>query len=155
MHEKNIIMTNQEELLDIVDHNDSIIGLRPRSEIYAEGLSCFRVVNLFLENTKGQIWIPRRIASKSIFPLCLDMSMGGDVSGVSAFMKVYRIFSDNTPAFNPDDFVEYFWLKPEEVLDRIANGDKAKDDLPILIKFFYFNLRCDKKKITIYKPSDN
>ncbi len=35
---KNIITTNQEEVLDIVDQNDPIIGRRPRSEIYAERL---------------------------------------------------------------------------------------------------------------------
>jgi len=81
----------QDELLDLVDKNDTVIGKKMRAEIYAEGLSNFRVVNLFLVNTKGEIWIPRRTAHKRIFPLCLDMSMGGHVqSGESYEMALQR-----------------------------------------------------------------
>ena len=72
-------MQAQEEYLDLVDENDNVIGKKRRSEVYAEGLSNFRVVNAFIINSKGEIWIPRRSANKRIFPLCLDMSMGGHV----------------------------------------------------------------------------
>ena len=60
-----------------------------------------------------------------------------DHHGVSAFMKAYKIYMDHTPAYNRNDFVEYFWLAPQELLERIQNGDRAKDDLPRLIKMFY------------------
>jgi isopentenyldiphosphate isomerase len=53
--------------------------------------------------------------------------------GTSAFTRVYLIKSDNVPPYNPDDFVEYFWLSLEEFFAKITCGDKAKDDLfPIL-----------------------
>ncbi|MFZ5953858.1 MAG: NUDIX hydrolase [Candidatus Dependentiae bacterium] len=53
--------------------------------------------------------------------------------GTSAFMWVYIIYSNDVPAFNKNDFVEYYWLKPNEVSIRLMNGDKAKSDLlPIL-----------------------
>lgn len=52
-------------------------------------------------------------------------------------MKVFEINSDETPKYNPDDFVEAMWLTPQEVLDRIISGDKAKTDIPTLIKQFY------------------
>ncbi|MDZ4286214.1 MAG: NUDIX hydrolase, partial [Candidatus Sungbacteria bacterium] len=65
-----------DEFLDIVDENDNVIGTKKRSEVYAEHLSNFRVVNAFVRNSKGELWIPRRSADKRIFPLCLDMSMG-------------------------------------------------------------------------------
>jgi isopentenyl-diphosphate delta-isomerase len=53
--------------------------------------------------------------------------------GTSAFMWVYLIKSDNVPPYNPDDFVEYFWLSLEEFFAKIARGDRAKGDLwPIL-----------------------
>ncbi|MEK7193387.1 MAG: NUDIX hydrolase [Patescibacteria group bacterium] len=68
-----------DEYLDLVDENDNIVGKKRRSEIYAEHLTNFRVVNVFIMNSKGEIWIPRRTANKRIFPLCLDMSMGGHV----------------------------------------------------------------------------
>lgn len=68
-----------DEFLDLVDQDDNVIGKKRRSEVYAENLSNFRVVNVFLVNSEGEIWIPRRSANKRIFPLHLDMSMGGHV----------------------------------------------------------------------------
>ena len=166
---------DNDELLDLVDEQDRIIGSGLRSEIYREGLNNFRVVNAFLINDAGQLWIPRRTANKRIFPLCLDMSVGGHVAsgetyddafrrelleelglhldavvwrflehltphehGVSAFMQVYEIRCNQVPDYNKDDFVEFFWLRPQEVLERVEGGDGAKDDLPRLIKSVCF-----------------
>ena len=164
----------QDEYLDLVDEADRVIGKKLRSEFYAEGIKNFRVVNAFLVNSEGKLWIPRRTAQKRIFPLCLDMSMGGHVEsgetydeafkretqeelninidkvtwkaigqvtphehGTSAFSKVYEIRMDEAPAFNPDDYTEYFWLSPKELLEKIAWGEKTKGDLPKLVKIFY------------------
>jgi isopentenyl-diphosphate delta-isomerase len=69
-----------DELLDLVDLNDQVIEQKLRSEVYAQKLNNFRVVNLFLINEQGQLWIPRRTAHKKLFPLSLDTSMGGHVS---------------------------------------------------------------------------
>lgn len=165
---------HQDEYLDLVDGNDEVIGKKLRSEVYAENLSNFRVVNTFLINPEGRLWIPRRTATKRIYPLFLDMSMGGHVESgetyeqafkrelaeelridtektpwkllahltphehnVSAFMNVYEIKTAQAPVFNPEDFVEYFWLSPHELFARIAAGEKAKSDLPKLVKHFY------------------
>ena len=163
-----------DEYLDLVDTNDQVIGKKKRSEVYTERLSNFRVVNAFVVNSNGEIWIPRRAANKRVFPLCLDMSMGGHVEsgesyeqtlkretqeelnidtdqaavrslghltphkdGVSAFMNVYEIKTDETPKYNKKDFTEYFWLAPKALFERISKGDKTKGDLPKLMKIFY------------------
>lgn len=163
-----------DEYLDLVTEKDEVIGRKLRSEVYAENLSNFRVVNAFVINDAGKLWIPRRAADKRLFPLGLDMSMGGHVesgetydfafkrelaeelninadengyrilgtlnpheNGTSAFMTVYEIKTNTTPKYNPNDFVESFWLTPQEVLDRLAAGDKSKEDLPRLIRHFY------------------
>ena len=163
-----------DEYLDLVNENDNLIGRELRSIIYKNKWNNFRVVNVFLVNSKGELWIPRRTAQKKVFPLCLDASMGGHVEsgeiyedalgrelkeelnielesqalkflgklnpnkdGISAFMKVYEIKTEITPDYNKDDFIEYFWLKPEDVLDKINRGEKAKGDLAKLIKIFY------------------
>ena len=70
-------MIQDDEILDIVDENDCVIGQKKRSEIYRQRLCNFRVVNAFVVNSLGQLWIPRRSAHKSIFPFCIDVSMGG------------------------------------------------------------------------------
>ncbi len=173
--ETNKIQPVQEEYLDLVDRNDKVIGKKSRKEIYAEGLSNFRVVNAFVVNSEGKMWIPRRSVDKRIFPLCLDMSMGGHVEsgetydqafkretaeelnvdtetttwkllghltphehGVSAFMNVYEISLNADPRYNTRDFIEFFWLLPSELLEKIKGGDRAKGDLPKLISKFFF-----------------
>lgn len=56
---------------------------------------------------------------------------------VSSFIKAYEIKFNQTPNYNKNDFIESFWLKPEEVLNKIKYGEPSKSDLPILIKKFY------------------
>lgn len=163
-----------DELLDIVDQDDKVIGQKLRSEIYAQQLSNFRVVNAFLINENGELWIPRRSASKSIFPLCLDASMGGHVSAdetytqafkrelmeelnidanliaykhignlnphqhnTSAFMQIYLIHTNDVPNYNTNDFIEYLWIKPHALLNRLNSGDKGKGDLPKIVEIFF------------------
>ncbi|MDG4584581.1 MAG: hypothetical protein P9E67_10950 [Candidatus Competibacter sp.] len=56
---------------------------------------------------------------------------------LSAFMKVYAIFTDQAPDYNPADFIEAFWGSPDQVLARIAGGDRAKGALPTLIRLLF------------------
>lgn len=72
-------MEHQDEWLDLVDSQDVVIGKKLRSEIYLEDVSNFRVINAFIRNSYGQLWIPRRTAHKRLFPSCLDVSIGGHV----------------------------------------------------------------------------
>jgi len=163
-----------DEILDIVDKDDNVIGTMERSKVYKFGLRNFRVINAFIMNDKRELWIPRRTAWKTLFPLCLDVSIGGHVSsgesyevaflreaeeeigkrlheqeyrevvklnpedhGVSAHMRVYEIIMNEAPEYNKSDFSEYYWLLPTQVLEKIEHGEKAKDDLPKLIKHIY------------------
>lgn len=165
-----------DELLDIVNEHDEVVGQKFRSVVYKEKLTTIRVVNAFVQNDRGQLWIPRRSSSKRIFPLCLDASMGGHVSagesyhdalkrelmeelridlevisyqelgsltpakhGMSAFMKVFLIQSNDAPNYNTDDFIEYYWFSPEEILSAVEKGDKSKDDLPKMIRYLFIS----------------
>ena len=67
------------EILDLVDDTDAVVGTVSREEAWRTNARWLRVVNAFVVNTKGDLWIPRRLASKAVFPLCLDMSVGGHV----------------------------------------------------------------------------
>lgn len=79
-----------DEYLDLVNENDEVIGKKLRSEVYAEHLSNFRVINAFVKNSKGELWIPRRAADKRIFPLCLDMSVGGHVESGEGYDQTFK-----------------------------------------------------------------
>ena len=162
------------EWLDLVNEQDEVIGRVTRDEAWEKRLPV-RVVNAFLVNSRGELWVPRRTAHKRMFPNCLDMSVGGHVDsgedylscfkreaqeelnlnvdlmtwrelgyytptdGLNTFMRVYEIRSDLDPDYNPDDFMEAFWLTPAQVLERIAGGDPAKGDLAELVRLCYLS----------------
>ncbi|MBZ9750401.1 NUDIX domain-containing protein [Deinococcus sp. HMF7604] len=66
------------EWLDLVNERDEVVGTVTREDAWARRLPV-RVVNAFLINARGQLWIPRRTQTKRTFPGCLDMSVGGHV----------------------------------------------------------------------------
>ncbi|MBI5644547.1 NUDIX domain-containing protein [Candidatus Kaiserbacteria bacterium] len=164
---------DQDEYLDLVDENDNVIDRKLRSEVHAGKLKNFRAINVFIRNSEGKLWIPRRTAHKQLFPLGLDFSSAGHVQSGdtyeetlrkdlmeelnidvtkypihllgkvtpailnTCFAMTYEIQSDETPRYNPDDFIESFWLSPEEVVTRIERGDYAKRFLAPLVRYFY------------------
>jgi isopentenyldiphosphate isomerase len=77
----NRITKLHDELLDLVNDNDQVIGQELRSVIRATNqLHRIRAVWLFLKNKEGKLWIPRRAATKKSHPLALDGSVVGAVS---------------------------------------------------------------------------
>ncbi len=71
--------------MDLVDENDNVIGTKSRKEIYAEGLRNYRVVNAFIVNSEGKLWIPRRVTAKKLFPNGLDYSIAGHVESGESY----------------------------------------------------------------------
>lgn len=59
--------------------------------------------------------------------------------GTCVFMHMYQIAYDQAPDYNINDFMEYSWLYPEELLEKITQGEKTKSDLPIVLKHFYID----------------
>jgi isopentenyldiphosphate isomerase len=80
---------NSDELLDIVSVDDVVVGQEFRSVIYQEKRSCFRVINAFVCNSQGELWIPRRHESKKLFPLYLDASVGGHVMSGESYEEAF------------------------------------------------------------------
>ncbi|MGC1176543.1 MAG: NUDIX domain-containing protein [Candidatus Saccharimonadales bacterium] len=59
------------------------------------------------------------------------------LDGSYAHAKVWLIYRNKVPSFNPDDFCEAFWMWPREVIDRHTGGENVKSDfLVILNKLF-------------------
>lgn len=79
-----------DELIDIVDKDDRVIGQRLRSELTSENRCQGRAVNAFLVNANGELWIPRRTAHKAMFPLHLDMSCAGHVQSGEDYETALR-----------------------------------------------------------------
>jgi 8-oxo-dGTP pyrophosphatase MutT (NUDIX family) len=71
-------MAPADEILDIVDENDRVIGQAPRGEVYAKGLR-HRCVFVLARDARDRVFVHRRTAVKLIFPSLHDMFVGGVV----------------------------------------------------------------------------
>lgn len=158
----------EDELLDLVDKNDNVIGTIWRSEsnnLYETKAGFIRAATALIQNDKGELWIPRRTANKRIAPNGLDSSMqehvGSGESYLEAtirgfkeelnidvseeqleyigtvlpddelyyFVALYVYKSNDVPEYNPEDFVGFEWVKPEELIRRLENGEPSKKSL--------------------------
>jgi isopentenyl-diphosphate delta-isomerase type 1 len=68
-----------EELFDVVDDRDHIVGSATRSEVHARGLR-HRAAHVFVFNSKGELFVQRRAGTKDTFPGCCDSSASGHLN---------------------------------------------------------------------------
>ncbi|MER5634250.1 NUDIX domain-containing protein [Streptomyces nitrosporeus] len=71
-------MNPADEILDIVDENDEVVGQAPRGEATARGLR-HRCVFIEARDPEGRIFVHRRTSAKAVFPSYYDMFVGGVV----------------------------------------------------------------------------
>jgi isopentenyl-diphosphate delta-isomerase len=157
-----------EEILDLVDDNDHVIGTIARVEGDRLPVAInrnIRFASCFVQNSRGLLWTPRRTAHKKLAPRGLDFAAAEHVQsgetyldavirGLSEelhmiiepneleevgklpptherafFSMIYCLRRDSVPFYNPEDFTEYEWLKPEQLRQRLEAGEIAKEDL--------------------------
>jgi isopentenyldiphosphate isomerase len=66
------------EIFDIVNERDEIIGHRPRFEVHRDGLK-HRAVHVLVFNTRGEVFLQKRSMTKDTFPGAWDSSSSGHV----------------------------------------------------------------------------
>ena len=67
---------NQQELFDVVNANDEVIGQATRGEVHRRGLM-HRAVHIFVFNFAGQFYLQKRSQTKDKHPGCYDSSASG------------------------------------------------------------------------------
>lgn len=67
---------NQQELFDIVNANDEVIGQATRGEVHRRNLM-HRSVHIFVFNSDGQLYLQKRSQTKDRHPGCYDSSASG------------------------------------------------------------------------------
>jgi 16S rRNA (adenine1518-N6/adenine1519-N6)-dimethyltransferase len=65
-----------EEIFDVVDERDEVIGQAPRSEVHVRKL-LHRAVHVFVFNSRGDLLLQKRSALKDEYPLCFTSSSSG------------------------------------------------------------------------------
>jgi 16S rRNA (adenine1518-N6/adenine1519-N6)-dimethyltransferase len=68
-----------EEIFDVCDEEDRVIGQAPRSVVHARRL-LHRAVHVFVVNSAGQLLLQQRSAAKDEFPLCYTSSASGHLA---------------------------------------------------------------------------
>jgi isopentenyldiphosphate isomerase len=80
---------SQDEILDIVDENDRVIGQAPRHRAYAERLR-HRAAFVLVRDAAGRVFVHRRTARKLVFPSYYDMFVGGVVGAGETYDEAAR-----------------------------------------------------------------
>jgi isopentenyl-diphosphate delta-isomerase type 1 len=65
-----------EEIFDVVDDRDEVIGRERRSEVHRQGLN-HRAVHVLVFNAAGKLFLQKRSMSKDTFPGVWDSSASG------------------------------------------------------------------------------
>lgn len=68
-----------EELFDIVDEHDAVVGCCPRREVHRLGLR-HRAVHVLVFNARGEVFLQKRSLSKDCFPGTWDSSASGHLA---------------------------------------------------------------------------
>lgn len=84
------IMHDEDEVLDLVDENDQVIGQINRNETSNGHDGYLRAAELLIMNDRGQLWIPRRQIHKRIKPRGLDFSAAGHVSSGETYEETLQ-----------------------------------------------------------------
>ncbi|OKJ96991.1 NUDIX hydrolase [Streptomyces sp. CB03234] len=77
-------MTPADEILDVVDEHDEVVGQFPRGEVYARGLR-HRCVFVLARDAEDRVFVHRRTATKLVFPSLYDMFVGGVVGAGESY----------------------------------------------------------------------
>ena len=74
-----------QELLDVVDAEDRVIGVKTRGEIHAQGLM-HRAVHILVFNSKGELFLQKRSMNKDENPGQWDSSAAGHVDSGETYI---------------------------------------------------------------------
>ena len=75
-----MISDNQNEIFDVVDENDNVIGMRRRGEVHKNKDLIHRSIGVAVFNKKGEMFLQQRSATKDTDPQKWTISCSGHVN---------------------------------------------------------------------------
>ena len=75
------------ELLEIVDENDSVIGVKSRAECHGNPQYTHRVAHVLLFNSSGELLLQKRSMKKDLEPGKWDSSVGGHLEVGETYLQ--------------------------------------------------------------------
>lgn len=113
-------MDDPEEVLDLVDTNDVVIGQVPRSAFADPAhfpAGKIRAAELFIVNDRGELWVPRRSMNKKTWPGGLDFSAAEHVGAGESYeaAMIRGLQEELNIVATPDDLVFLGMLPPDDM----------------------------------------
>lgn len=119
-----------EEIFDVVDEQDRVIGQAPRSEVHSRKL-LHRAVHIFVFNSRDQLLIHRRSPSKDEYPLCYTSSASGHVSAGETYEEsAPREMQEEIGLAAPLTFLHKFPASPETSYEHTVLYQTVTDSPP-------------------------
>ncbi|MCK5107659.1 MAG: NUDIX domain-containing protein [Nanoarchaeota archaeon] len=121
-----------DELIDIVDENDNIIGQAMKSEAHAKGL-WHRAVSIYVCNSKSQILLQLRAKSMDLFPNVWEISASGHITADEEPITGAKRELKEEIGINAEDLIFIDKIKISQGQGPIKNNELA----------FIYLFKCD------------
>lgn len=119
-----------EEIFDVVDENDRVIGQAARSDVHARGL-LHRAANVFVFDSQGRLLLQMRSATKDEYPLCYTSSASGHLdSGESYEEAAVRELHEELGLASPLEYLGKLPAGPETANEHSALYRTVTDEVP-------------------------
>lgn len=116
-------LPGSDEIFEVVDDRDEVIGLRSRGEVHRLGLK-HRAVHVLIFNRRGELFLQKRSLTKDCFPGTWDSSASGHLApgedydacavrevreelGIELAQPPQRLFK---LAASPETGMEFVWI---------------------------------------------
>jgi len=122
-----------EEEFDVVDHQDQVIGQAPRSEVHAHRW-LHRAVHIFVFNTRGELLIHQRTATKDECPLNFTSSASGHLhAGEDYATAAARELAEELSLVSPLEFLTKLPAGPFTTYEHSALYQTTTDEPPTFL----------------------
>lgn len=98
----------QEDIFDIVDENDRVVGQATRSEAHAKNLK-HRAVHVLIFNDEGELFMQKRSKNKDTWPGAWDSSCSGHVDSGEDYRTAARRELEEELGYTTDQEFEFLF----------------------------------------------
>ena len=120
-----------DELFDIVDAEDRVVGQAPRWQVHRENW-LHRAVSIFVLNGKGELLLQLRTTTKDQYPHCYTSSASGHVdAGEEYDNAAVRELREELQLTGELEFLMKFAASPEMAYEHTALYRLVTDERPV------------------------
>lgn len=121
-----------DEVFDVVDANDNVVGRATRGEVHARGL-LHRAANIFVFNTRGELMLQMRSRHKDQYPNCWTSSASGHVdAGETYQIAAVRELEEELGLCTPLEYLTTLPAGPQTANEFSALFRTTTDEPPAL-----------------------